>query len=92
MDLDLTPAPGTLVLGGSVRQTVFDGFGRMPGEIFSPMLEGDIVLTDNKVLQPQFTTRESPFIAAAAEGQPIRIPVQTSFGQSFLELTCTPVE
>ncbi len=92
VELDLTPAPGLLVLGGSVKQTVFEGFGRMPGEVFSPMREGDVVLTDNKVLQPQFTTRDSPFVAAATAGQPIQVPVHTSFGQTFLELTCTPLE
>lgn len=92
IELDLTPAPGSLVVGGSVRQTVFDGFARMPGEAFSPVWQGDVILTDNKVLQPQFTTRESPFVAAATAGQPIRIPVHTSFGQTFLEITCTPLE
>lgn len=92
VELDMTPAPGSIVLGGCIRQTVFDGFGRMPGEAFSPVMEGDVVLTENKVLQPQFTTRESPFVAAAAEGQPVRVPVHTSFGQTILELTCTPLE
>ena len=92
IELDLTPAPGALVIGGSLRQTVFEGFGRMPGEAFSPIWQDKVIFTDNTFLQPQFTTRESPFVAAAAEGEPIRIPVLTSFGQTFLELTCTPVE
>lgn len=92
IELDLTPAAGSLVIGGSLRQTVFEGFGRMPGEAFSPIGHDDEDLTDNKLLQPQFTTRESPFVAAATEGQPVRIPVLTSFGQTFLEITCRPLE
>ncbi len=92
IELDLTPAPGSLVVGGSVKQTVFEGFARMPGEAFSSVWQDDVIFSDNKVLQPQFTTRESPFVAAATAGQPIRIPVHTSFGQTFLEITCTPLE
>ena len=88
----MTPTPGSLVVGGSVRQTVFEGFGRMPGEVFSPVWQGDVIFSENKVLQPQFTTRESPFVAAATAGQPIQVPVHTSFGQTILELTCTPLE
>jgi hypothetical protein len=64
----------------------------MPGEIFSPIWEGDTILTENKVLQPQFATREMPFVAGAAPGQPCLVPVRMEFGQTFLELTCTPVE
>lgn len=101
IDLDVTPAPGLLVIGGSLRQTVFEGFGRMPGEAFSPIYTTgasesgspvDVILTDNKVLQPQFITRECPFVAAATAGHPMQVPVLMSFGQTWLELTCTPIE
>lgn len=93
IDIDVTPAPGALVLGGSVKHTVLEGFGWMPGEAFLPVVDSEnTLLNDNKVLQPQFTTRDSPFLAAATAGQPCQIPINTSFGQTILELTCTPFE
>ena len=90
-----------LSVGGKVSHSSFDGFGQMPGEAFAPIYApatGDdgrpteVLLTENKVLQPQFTTRESPFVAAAAAGAACLIPVQLAFGQTFLEVTCTPGE
>jgi|GEM_PF-5786736 len=92
IELDVTPAPGSLVIGGCVKQTVFEAFGRMPGEAFSPVSQDNIIITDNKVLQPQFVSRECPFVAAATAGEPCQIPVLMSFGQTILELTCTPLE
>ena len=97
VEVDVTPAPGALVLGGMLKHRAFEGFGRMPGEVFGevrePVADGSsIVLTENKVLQPQFVVAEVPFLAAAVAGVPIRVPVRMAFGQTFLELTCTPVE
>ena len=97
VEVDMTPAPGALVLGGMLKHRAFEGFGRMPGEVFGevrePVADGSsIVLTENKVLQPQFVVAEVPFLAAAVAGVPIRVPVRMAFGQTFLELTCTPVE
>lgn len=97
VEVDVTPAPGVLVLGGMLKHRAFEGFGRMPGEVFGevrePVADGSsIVLTENKVLQPQFVVAEVPFLAAAVAGVPIRVPVRMAFGQTFLELTCTPVE
>jgi len=101
IEVDVTPAPGTLVLGGQVTHRTFEGFGRMPGEVFSPIYTKgtsesganvDVILTDNKVLQPQFVVAETPFLAAATEGEPCRIPVRMTWGQATLELTCTPLE
>jgi len=97
IELDVNPAGGALIVGGSVNHRVFEGFGQMPGEAFSTITDttaggGEIVLTDNKVLQPQFTARESPFVAAAAAGQACLVPVRLASGQAFLEVTCSPVE
>ena len=97
VEVDMTPAPGALVLGGMLKHRAFEGFGRMPGEVFGEVREpvadgGSILLTENKVLQPQFVVAEVPFLAAAVAGVPIRVPVRMAFGQTFLELTCTPVE
>ena len=100
LEIDVTPAPGALVLGGRLRHRTFQAFGRMPGTLFSPVAtEGtdesgkkvDVLLTENKVLQPQFMITESQILAAATEGQPIRIPVKMIFGQTILELTCRSV-
>lgn len=97
IELDVNPAGGALVVGGSVNHRVFEGFGQMPGEAFSTITDttaggGEIVLSDNKVLQPQFTARESPFVAAAAAGQACLVPVRLASGPAFLEVTCSPVE
>jgi hypothetical protein len=92
IELDVTPAPGSLVIGGNIRQTVFEGFALMPGEAFSPVWEDSVILTENKVLQPQFISTENPFVAAATAGQPLKVPVLMSFGQTVLELTCSPLE
>jgi hypothetical protein len=93
IDLDITPAPGVLMLGGELVQRRFEGFGRMPGEVFAPIVNNEgVLLTDNKMLQPQFTAVESPFLAAASAGVPIRVPVRMAFGETILELTCSPVE
>lgn len=93
IELDITPAPGVLMLGGELVQRRFEGFGRMPGEVFAPIVNSEgVLLTDNKMLQPQFTAAESPFLAAATAGVPIRVPVRMAFGETILELTCTPVE
>lgn len=101
IEVDVTPAAGTLVLGGQVTHRTFEGFGRMPGEVFLPIYtkgvsetggSEDVILTENKVLQPQFNVAETPFLAAATAGEPCRVPVRMTFGQTILELTCTPVE
>jgi hypothetical protein len=93
IDLDITPAPGVLMLGGELIQRRFEGFGRMPGEVFAPIVNNEgVLLTENKMLQPQFTAVESPFLAAASAGVPIRVPIRMAFGETILELTCTPVE
>lgn len=101
IEVDVTPAAGTLVLGGQVMHRTLDGFGRMPGEVFSPIwttgvsetgASQDVILTENKVMQPQFSVSEVPFLAAAAAGEPCRVPVRMGFGQTILELTCVPVE
>lgn len=91
-EIEVTAGPGSIMLAGRVTQRVFEGFSQMPGEAFLPIIDNDTLLTDNKVLMPQFTTREAPFVAAATAGQPCLVPVQTSFGHTFLELTCTPLE
>lgn len=101
IELDVEPLGGLLIVGGKVSHSRFDGFGQMPGEAFAPIYapatdsdgrSTEVLLTDNKVLQPRFTTGESPFVAAAASGTVCLIPVQLAFGQTFLEVTCTPGE
>ena len=92
VEFDVTPTGGTLVVGGSFRHTVLEGFSRMPGEIFAPIWEGDVMLTENKALQPQFGTQEMPFVVAMDAGKPCLVPVRAAFGQTYLELTCTPLE
>lgn len=100
LELDVTPAPGALVVGGKLRHRTFQAFGRMPGMLFSPIAtEGadesgkkvEVILTENRIIQPQFMITESQVLAAATDGQPIRIPVKMLFGQSILELTCRSV-
>ena len=95
--LAMTPAPGALVLPVMLKHLASVRVGRMPGDVFGEVREpvadvSSILLTDNKVLQPQFWVAEVPFLAAAVAGGPIRVPVRMAFGQTFLELTCTPVE
>ena len=73
----------------------------MPGEVFSPIYATgqseagksvDVILTENKVLQPQFSVAETPFLAAATAGEHCRVPVRMTWGQTILELTCSPLE
>ncbi len=85
-------APGGFLLKGSFSQKFMESMSRMPGETFAPVMDGETVLTDNRALQPRFTTRDAPFIAFAGGGSPVRVPVSTSFGETFLELTCMDVE
>lgn len=101
IEVDVTPAAGSLVLGGQVTHRTIEGLGRMPGEPFSPIYTTgvsesgkpeDVLLTENKLLQPQFSVAETPFLAAAVAGQPCRVPVRMAFGQTMLELTCTPLD
>ena len=92
-NLEVTAMPGGFMLKGKLSQAFGEGFARMPGEAFSPIVSEDgTVLTDNKVVMPRFTTRESPFYAPVVPGQSVLIPVNTSFGETSLELTCNTRE
>jgi general secretion pathway protein D len=61
-ELKLTPKlRGPYIeISGSLKVTMLSGFGRGAGEPFSPIVEAGsgVVLTDNKVLLPHFTTEE----------------------------------
>ncbi len=101
VEIDVTPVGGMLALGGQLTHRTFDGFGRMPGEAFAPIIARgvnaagqpeDVILSENKLLQPQFSVSETPFIAAVDAGGTVRVPVRMNFGQTQLELTCTPVD
>ena len=88
-----------LMVSGTFRETTFDGFTQNAGEAFSPIitkgrnalgLEEEVVLTDNKVLSPAFTQRETPFTVAALPGKTYRLRLNLKEPDAFLEITCTP--
>ncbi len=88
-----------LMVSGTFRETTFDGFIQNAGEAFSPIItkgrnalgmEEEIVLTDNKVLTPAFTQRETPFTVAALPGKTYRLRLNLEYPDAFLEISCTP--
>ncbi len=97
MELRWTENQGPfLVLEGNFRETAFEGFIDCPGEPFSPIVAGattamgrpvEVVLTENRVRQPTFTTRETPFQVAALPGKTYRLPLNLHQRGAVLELT-----
>ena len=88
-----------LMVSGTFQETTFDGFIQNAGEAFSPIItkgrnalgmEEEVVLTDNKVLTPAFTQRETPFTVAALPGTTYRIRLNLKHPDAFLEISCTP--
>ena len=88
-----------LMVSGTFRETTFDGFIQNAGEAFSPIItkgrnalgmQEEIVLTDNKVLAPAFTQRETPFTVAALPGKTYRLRLNLKPPDAFLEISCTP--
>jgi hypothetical protein len=89
VEVCVTPQGGVLMVTGVARQTYFDGYEQMPGEIFLPIVNASgELLSENHVLQPRFTTREAPFVIATSPGSPCRVPVNMSSGRAFLEMVC----
>ncbi len=93
-ELDVRPQGGSLLVSGIFRETTFDGFVRNAGEVFSPITtdDGAVVLTDNKVLSPAFSDRDTRFIVAALPGKSYLTRLNLKQPDAFLEITCEPKE
>ncbi|MDB6072146.1 MAG: type and secretion system protein [Verrucomicrobiales bacterium] len=99
--LTVKPQGAFLVVSGTFHETTFDGFIQNAGEAYSPIITSGtnafgrkelVVLSDNKVLSPTFTSRETPFQAAALPGKTYRIRLNLKQPDAFLEVTCAPEE
>lgn len=93
-ELKVRPQGASLVVSGVFRETVCDGFIRNTGEAFSPVVtdDGKVVLTDNKVLSPAFSSRETQFLTATLPGKTYRTRLNLRQPGAFLEITCDPLE
>lgn len=100
LELDIEPVGGLLIMGGKLNHRIATYFDVMTGEAFSPITttatdpdgqSTELILSNNQVLQPRFAISESPFVVSASAGTPVKIPVQTTFGATFLEITCRQV-
>lgn len=85
-----------LLLEGALTDVAFEQFTCNPGEAFAPIVtEGrgrfggkvEVVLSDNKVLTPQFTERHTPFYISAVSGNTYRLEVNSSMPGTVLEIT-----
>lgn len=92
-ELDVRPQGASLLVSGIFRETAFEGFVRNVGEAFSPIVSDDrkVVFTDNKVLSPTFTDRDTRFITAALPGNTYRTLLNVRRPDTYLELKCEPV-
>ncbi|RYD35024.1 MAG: hypothetical protein EOP86_09575 [Verrucomicrobiaceae bacterium] len=84
---------GLLLVRGRSQQTAFENFTAQPGETGKPIYDDSgTLLTDNKQLQPTFSTRETPFLFDMLPGKTYRLPLGTGDGGATLELTPVPVQ
>lgn len=91
IDLDMSAKGGLLVVKGRSEQAAFESFTAQPGETGQPIYdESGTLLTDNKQLQPSFTTREQPFLFDMLPGKTYRLPLSSGDGGTVLELTPVP--
>ena len=88
-----------LTVSGTFHETTFDGYIRNAGEAYSTIvlkdtnafgIEEGVVLTENKVLSPTFTTRETPFKVTALPGKTYRVRLNLKHPDAFLEISCSP--
>ncbi len=88
------------MLKGTFRELTFDGFIQCPGEPFSPLAvpgttalgrPTELILTENQVLQPTFSTRETPFTIAARPGKTYRLPLNLRKPGCVLEIAVEPL-
>lgn len=93
IDLSMSARGGLLVVNGRSEQVAFEGFTAQPGETAKPIYDDSgILLSDNKHLQPAFTTRESPFTFDMLPGKTYRLPLPAGDEGTVLELTPVPSE
>jgi hypothetical protein len=93
------PKAAFLVVQGRFVEILFDGFVDGAGEAFSPIMAPakaalgrptTVMLTENKVKQPTFTTRETPFVVSALPGKAYRVRLNTKQPGWFLEVKAEP--
>jgi beta-lactamase regulating signal transducer with metallopeptidase domain len=99
--VSVEPEGAFLMVSGTFQETTFDGFIRNTGEAYSPIISKgknslgmaeDVVLSDNKVLSPTFTQRETSFRVAALPGKTYRLRLNLKQPDAFLEVSCSPEE
>ena len=77
-------------IAGTLTETRFDGFGRAGGEAFSILSNGEgIVLTENRVPLPQFTTTESMIRVCGLPGREHHVTLPGKSRE--LLITCEPI-
>jgi len=95
------PKAAFLVVQGRFVETLFDGFVDGAGEAFSPIMAPataalgrptTVMLTENQVKQPTFTTRETPFVVSALPGKAYRVRLNTKQPGWFLEVRAEPYQ
>ena len=98
-EVTVEPERAYLKVSGTFHETTFDGFIRNAGEAYSTIItkgtnafgrKEEVVLSDNKVLSPTFTTRETGFKVAALPGKTYRLRLNLKHPDAFLEISCTP--
>ncbi|MES2705946.1 MAG: hypothetical protein V4726_05020 [Verrucomicrobiota bacterium] len=92
VDLEMSARGGLLLIKGHGQQVGFEGFTAQPGETARPVYDDSgTLLSDNKQLQPNFTTREAPFLFDMLPGKTYRLPLSSGDGGTVLELSPVPV-
>lgn len=100
-ELSVQPEGAFLTLSGTFHERTFDGLTRNAGEAYSTIVtqgtnafgrKEQVDLTDNKVLSPTFTSRETPFRVTALPGKSYRLRLNLKQPDAFLEVSCAPME
>lgn len=93
IDVEMRARGGLLVVTGLSQQIGFEGFTAQPGETGKPIYDDrGTLLSDNKQLQPTFTTRESPFTFDMLPGKTYRLPLPSGNEGTVLEFAPVPAE
>lgn len=90
--LRMTTQGGFIIVSGTFRETVFMGFRPAAGALFSPIINSaGQILTENRLENPVFITRETSFHIALLPDEIREVSVPLASGPAFLRISAKAI-